>query len=372
MAQITPFTRDQLAAYEKQPPATVSPAGGASEQTPDSQLEDNTSANDTMESSTVEDDTGATDIGEDGLTDGDTDSSTVADADDDTTDSDSGTDEGDKPRKGRARERIEDLLSQVKSMREYNSYRDGALEKALAELTALKAASPASKSTETKEVPLDKDDPIPQLKDFDFDPIQLDEARATWLQREAKRLAKAEFTTFTAQQAEQKVVEKFSTRAEELKKVHADFDVKLNNPAVPKLHGRAARVVVQSEIGPDIAYHLASNVDKAAKIARMDPDQQIVAIGKIETQLEQEQERAKTQGTAANASNGKTGTGKNPPKKTVTRAPAPPNPTPAGGSSGVQKDPMKMSMDEFVKWDRQQKIDKRSSNLKQRQAMRGR
>jgi hypothetical protein len=374
MPQPTPFTRDQLKAYEAPAfvPATKSAAGAVSEQTPDLQHEENTSADDSADSSTV-DDTDATDLGDDGLEDGDTDSSTVTDADDDSTDSDSDTsNEGDKTRRGRARERIEDLLAQVKSMREYNSYRDGALETALGELKALKAASPNSDSTARKDVPLDKDDPIPKLEDFDFDPVKTDEARAQWLQREAKRLAKAELNNLTAQQEEQKVIQKFSSRAEELKKVHADFDTVLNNPAVPKLHGRAARELVKSDIGPDIAYYLAKNVDRAAKISRMDPDQQIKAIGKIESQLESEQERSKTQNTAAKASDGKTGTGKVPAKKTVTKAPPPPSHTPAGGTSGIQKDPMKMSMDEWVASERNRKIQDKQRNVKMRQAMRGR
>lgn len=369
------FTRDTLAAYEQPQHVPVTAvtktvAGAASEQNQD-QPTGEQGADDSADSSTV-DDTGATDNGDDGLEDGDTDSSTVTDADDDSTDSDSDTaGEGDKTRRGRARERIEDLLAQVKSMREYNSYRDGALETALGELKALKASSPNSESTARKDVPLDGDDPIPKLEDFDFDPVKTDEARAKWLQREAKRLAKAELQNERAQQDEQQVIQKFSSRAEELKTVHADFDTVLNNPSVPKLHQRAARTVVRSDIGPDIAYYLAKNVDRAAKIARMDADQQVAAIGKLESQLESEQERSKTQNTAAKPSDGKTGTGKVPGKKTVTRAPAPPTHTPAGGTSGIQKDPMKMSMDEFVKWDRQRKIDAKQSNLKMRQAMRG-
>jgi hypothetical protein len=373
MAKVTPFTRDDLKAYEAQTAAqTDSQAGSDSEHTQTSTTEGKTTSNDSADSSTT-DDTGATDTGDDGLnTDGDTDSSTVTDADQDTADSDSETSEGDSTRRGRARERIEDLLAQIKSMREYNSYRDGALETALAELKALKAASPNSESTTQKDVPLDKDDPIPQLKDFGFDPVKTDEARAKWMQREAKRLARAELNNLTAQQEEQKVLQKFSDRAETLKAVHADFDTVLNNPTVPKLHQRAARAVVKSDLGPDIAYHLAKNVDKAAKISRMDSEQQLIAIGKIESQLEAEQERAKAQSSAATASQGKTGAAANSQRKTVTKAPPPPNPTPAGGSSGIQKDPMKMTMDEFVKWDRQQKINARQSNLKQRQAMRGR
>jgi hypothetical protein len=370
----TPFTRDQLTAYEASTPVaeTKSTAGVVSEQTQDQSTEENQVTDDSADSSTV-DDTDATDTGDDGLEDGDTDSSTVTDADDDSTDSDSDTaNEGDKTRRGRARERIEDLLAQVKSMREYNDFRNNALETAMSELKALKAQSPNTESTARKDVPLDGDDPIPKLEDFDYDPVKTDEARAKWLQREAKRLAKAELQNERAAQDEANVVQKFNDSATEMKKVHADFDTVMSNPNVPKLAKVAAREVVKSPVGIKIAYHLAKNVDKAAKIARMAPEQQLVAIGKLESQLEAEQDRANAQGTAAKASDGKTGTGKNPPKKTVTKAPPPPRHTPAGGTSGIQKDPMKMTMDEFVKYERNQKIQAKQSNLKMRQAMRGR
>ena len=84
--------------------------------------------------------------------------------------------------------------------------------------------------------------------------------------------------------------------------------------------------IVESDLGPKVAYWLANNPDEAKKIASMSPLATVKAIGRIEERLESQ---AKA------------------PKK-PTAAPAPLKPV--GGKASVQKDPGQMSDAEYLEW----------------------
>jgi hypothetical protein len=112
-----------------------------------------------------------------------------------------------------------------------------------------------------------------------------------------------------------------------------DLGVVLGNPNLPQLHKDAASLVVDSELGPQIAYHLGKNTDLAARIARQTPAQQAASIGRLEAQLS----IAKPQKNTTN----------------ITRAPNPPTPT-SGRGNTPSVDPSKMTTKEWIAWDRQQ------------------
>ena len=88
-----------------------------------------------------------------------------------------------------------------------------------------------------------------------------------------------------------------------------------------------AEVIADSDIGPQLAYHLAENKDAAARIAAMSPVQAARELGKIEARL-----------TAA----------KDAPKP-VSKAPPPP-PTLKAPEGEVDPDPEKMPIDQWLKW----------------------
>jgi len=73
-----------------------------------------------------------------------------------------------------------------------------------------------------------------------------------------------------------------------------------------------AQIIQSSDIGPDVAYYLGSNMKESDRISRLSRDMQIKEMGKIEAKLTD-----------------------NPPSvKKTTNAPAPINPvTPRGGNS---------------------------------------
>jgi hypothetical protein len=81
--------------------------------------------------------------------------------------------------------------------------------------------------------------------------------------------------------------------------------------------------IMVAERGPEVAYHLGSNPDEAARIASLPPLQQAIQLGRIEATLD-------------------------PPKK-VSTAPTPP-PTVSKGNASSNFDPEKCTQAEYVKW----------------------
>lgn len=116
----------------------------------------------------------------------------------------------------------------------------------------------------------------------------------------------------------------FETRAATFKAKNPNFDAVVGNPRLP-ITEAMTEVIQQSERGPELAYHLGMNPDKAARISRLTPVQQAAALGRLEAEL------GKTPAPA--------------PTRASTRAPAPPNPV---GNSPAAKDIGSMSVDEYM------------------------
>jgi hypothetical protein len=93
--------------------------------------------------------------------------------------------------------------------------------------------------------------------------------------------------------------------------------------------------ITESQFGPDIAYHLASNPEAVAKISKLPPIKAIAEIGKLELTFE-------------------TPKAEKPEPKPVERGGAPPPITPlsGSGSGSVNTDPSKMSFKELREFER--------------------
>lgn len=66
---------------------------------------------------------------------------------------------------------------------------------------------------------------------------------------------------------------------------HADFDQVVYNPDL-KITETMREVVLQSEDGASLAYHLGQHPEEAARIANLQPTAQILAIGRLQAKLE--------------------------------------------------------------------------------------
>lgn len=153
----------------------------------------------------------------------------------------------------------------------------------------------------------------PTLEQFDFDQDAYEDAVFNW--RLAQRDAQSERNKAleTAQQAQARFAAAQATFAE----ATPDYDDVVMNPDL-QVTPQMAGALTQSDIGPQIAYHLGLNPAEAARIAALSPLQQVLAIGRIEAQL------------AAKSAEPK------PPKPKQTSSAPPPPPT-VGGSHPVKK-----------------------------------
>lgn len=174
--------------------------------------------------------------------------------------------------------------------------------------------------------PIDNSEPrIDNFDDFD----KYVAAKAEWiaskkinetLQERERRIAEERVAA-----AHYKTVDSWNQKLEKATAELPDFEEVLSSSDVP-MSDFMRDAIIDSDLGPKVAYWLANNPDEAKKIASMSPLATVKAIGRIEERLESQ---AKA------------------PKK-PTGAPAPLKPV--GGKASVQKDPGQMSDAEYLEW----------------------
>jgi len=135
------------------------------------------------------------------------------------------------------------------------------------------------------------------------------------------------------ERAEAEALRIFNENAKDFRKEHPDFDDVIENPVfTPNMR----YAILQSENGPQVAYHLGlpKNKDIAEHIRRLTVERQLYEVGKLETQILIAKKTRK-----------------------VPSAPAPIQPVGMSGVSGA-KDPSKMTTAEWMEWDKQQELAK--------------
>ena len=171
------------------------------------------------------------------------------------------------------------------------------------------------------------EDSEPTIDKFDnFD--QYVAAKASWIAKRELQTTLAERDKQSAQQREAstraKVVDEWATKVAKATADLPDFEEVIASSDVPMTEPMQ-QAIMESDIGPKLAYWLANNQDEATKIANMSPIGAIRALGRIEERLSVEKTTK------------------------VSNMPAP-VPTVKGSSSGVKKDPGKMTDAEYAKW----------------------
>lgn len=217
--------------------------------------------------------------------------------------------------------RFDEVIDERNALRRFNEY-----------LLAKEQVAPV---VATSAVNTPAADAMPTLEGSGFDVAKYEESMKSWTTKQveaAKSQGAQQATEATAQAT-------FNERMAAYAKTNPRVVTVLGNPNLPQLAKDAAAVVVESELGPQILEFLGMNPDQAVRIARQTPTQQAAAIGRIEGEL---RVKSKT------------------PQKTpqITRAPNPPTPTQGRGNT-PSVDPLKMSTPEWIKWDRQQTLEKR-------------
>ena len=154
------------------------------------------------------------------------------------------------------------------------------------------------------------------------------EAKAEWKaeQKVAEVLRKQQESTQqqSAQAEHAKLQRTWEKRVQDAMSVYDDFEEVALSPDVPVTQSMM-QSIIRAEKGADVAYFLGKNPEVAQQIAQLDPVSVAIRIGEIAA-------------TVARPA----------PKKTTS---APPPISPVGSRSGApQKDPDKMTVEEWTRW----------------------
>jgi hypothetical protein len=384
------FTREDMAAYEKQPQtqvadtqehllkgATLSKTATAADvaaATTNANADANPSSGDGSES----DDQTVT--GNDGTSDENADSSTASaepgSETETSTEGEGGTGEEEPvnnqppPKKGSAAARIQELLDLTEGYKEFGKHVQSRLTEALAENARLKSGGTQAQKTEptviTSQVP--EDEPMPDLSDPDvnFDTDKLRAKTAKWVKTQVANGVKAQLNEHVGKTEEQKILDSFNANVEQFAASHPDWETKVaKNPVLlqNQLLPVAARTIAKSEYAADILYEFGNDPGLAVKTAKKSIDQQIVTIGEVIAKIK----AAKAAKVTPPDTKTPVGGAKPPKQKSLTNAPPPPSATKAAGRADPRDvtDP-NMDMDEFARRHREGKQAGRNASRKAR------
>lgn len=236
--------------------------------------------------------------------------------------------EGEKPEdegKSKSAKRLERRKAEVAGLRELTSDARARAERAEQEADRLREEIKALKRPTEQEYP----DPL----DYTAENAGVSAERRL-LEREAKNAgAVAEAAKREAEELSQRergvVAQEWTAQVADAKTRYADFETVALSPDVPVTKAMGD-IIMTSDDGPGVLYHLGQNRGLAAQIARMNPVEAARAIGRIEATLAI------------------------PKARTETNAPAPINPV--RGSAGASVNPDKISMEDWVAGRRSGKI----------------
>jgi hypothetical protein len=159
---------------------------------------------------------------------------------------------------------------------------------------------------------------------------------ANFIRAEAEKLVQQQ----EVHKYRQSIEDSYADREEAAMDKYDDFDQVVKNPNLP-ISDAMAEAIKSSDVGPDVAYYLGTNIKEAARISKLSPLMQAKEIGKIEAKLSD-----------------------NPPVRKTTSAPAPISPVTArstGVSAFDTTDPRStktMSDSEWIEADRKRQMKK--------------
>lgn len=220
-----------------------------------------------------------------------------------------------KPRDEKGRFVPQERVNEITRARREAERRADALERELASIRQQHPAQHQPQST----------DKAPSLADFNYDMDAWSSATQEYLLTQAESRVEQRLAGKTQQERQRSIQDGFEAKAAKYAVDHPDF-----GQAVEDL-GRTIRFAPEvveaigvSEHGPAVVHYLAQHLDEADRIARLPAHLAALHLGRIEAQVS----------TAK--------------PKPVTKAPDP-APT-LGGGSAANKDPDRMTSDEWLAW----------------------
>ena len=182
--------------------------------------------------------------------------------------------------------------------------------------------APQQRQAVDSEPTIDKFDNFDQYVAAKAEYIAKKQIESTLSEREKRQSAEREATERT------KTVDSWNKRIAAATAEMPDFEEVLASSDVP-MTPPMQQAIMESDIGPKLAYYLANNPEEAEKIAGMSPIGAIRTLGRIEERLSNS-------------------------KPAVKSTDAPPPIRATGSNATVTKDPHKMSDAEFAAWRKNQ------------------
>lgn len=166
------------------------------------------------------------------------------------------------------------------------------------------------------------------LQDFDYDESRYQAYLFEQAEQRAIAAAEARLSENMQRQRAAARASQYQQREAEFAKTTPDYASVAHRPDLP-ITAPMAEVIMESDEGPALAYFLGKNPEIARTIANLPAHIAAKELGRIEGRLVAERESAKP--------------------KTVSKTPPPPKKI-EGAHAPIEKDPDKMSADEWVKW----------------------
>ena len=248
-----------------------------------------------------------------------------ANAPESTTEQVEATPQDDRPRDDKGRFVPQERLNEVTRHRreaerreQAQAQRADALERELADLRQRQPAHQPQSNND-----------VPSLEAFNYDMAAWSAAMTEHVTQRTLSQAEQRLQQAEQQRIQRQVAEQFDSRSREYATANPGFEDRVADMArIVQFHPAVVEVIGTSDHGPAVADYLATHLDEADRIARMQPHLAALQLGRIEAKVSA------------------------PKPKPVSNAPAP---APVlGGGSAVQKDPERMSTDEWLKWRRDQ------------------
>lgn len=171
--------------------------------------------------------------------------------------------------------------------------------------------------------------PKPVLENFpDYDAYV--EALTDWKIEQKEQVSRQTYAQQQQQEIQGQLIRSFDAKASQAISTLPDFEEVARDPAMRRIFTAMPHItdaIMESDRGPEIAYYLGKNRQKAIELAQMHPMKAAVELGKIEARL------------------------LTPETRKVSQAPEPISAI-GGGTNITEKAPENMTPEEFTKWRR--------------------
>ena len=132
---------------------------------------------------------------------------------------------------------------------------------------------------------------LPTLESVGFDEAKYQAALIEFARNEARAAALSEMRSQAQARESQEKARSFEKRQAEFMAATPDYADKVHRDL--PISKAMAEIIRESEVGPQVAYFLGNNPDKAAAISSMSSEQAAREIGRIEARIELEKAKPK-------------------------------------------------------------------------------